>query len=227
MCVVVPGSPLPRRAAPVDPEELAARDRAAVRVQERALARQRARAEREVRLGLRETSRLTLAGSFAYQQLAERLESDGLKRHAATRGGLISLGWRKNFHRLFGVMADAHTMIGKARVADRSGELRDDTFALNLGLGGGAYFSTPWRLYFGPTASIDYHLYGKETLTMFGRPYALNADGPLHGSLGAEAGLLFLDQEQLDFSVRFAVGVPEALPQIFLTLRFHFVPHSQ
>jgi hypothetical protein len=232
MCALVPVAPAqqaassPWRALPADPEMLEQREAAALRVQQQLQARQKARVVKEIRLALRETPRLTLGLGLGLAQLTERVELDGLHRNTTLQAGTIAVGWRKNLHRLFGVHGDVNSVIGKAQISDREGQVRDDTFAMSLGVGGGAYFSTGWRLYFGPVASLDYRFYGKDTLTMFGRPYDLNPDGPIHGTLGAEAGLLLGEQEQLDVSARLTAGLPEKLPNFFITARYHLLPRS-
>jgi hypothetical protein len=222
-----PYPPAPTYTGPVeDPPSVARREAAAQRLQERVEARQRARVARELRLAARETPRLTVALGTGYSQLVERRDLNDYRRTVLGVGGTIGIGLRKNFTRLLGAHADVSATFGQAVISDRTEEVRDRTFAFGLGVGGGAFFSTPWRLYFGPVVSLDWRMYGKDTLTMFGRPYQLNPDGPIHGTVGGEVGILLLGQEQLDVSVRVAAGFPEQLPNAFLTARYHFMPRS-
>jgi hypothetical protein len=237
MCALVPAAPL---AAPADAEagtsvpmgpdellELETRERAAAgRVRARAEARQRALLQRELRLQAREIPRLTVGVGMGIAALAERIETDG--RHRTVQGPALTLGLglRKNFTRSLGAHVAFTPSLGKAQIRDRDGELRDETSAFGLGVTASAFYSTSFRLYFGPVASLDARFYGKDTLLMFGRPYSLNPDGPIHGSLGGEVGVAFFAREQMDVSMRVAAGLPEALPQFWVSLRYHLLTQA-
>lgn len=190
----------------------------------------RQRAERaEARMSHRETPRLTLTGNAGLVAL-QGYRVIGDEYEYATMAGLgLTAGYRKNFVRHVGMQLELATLFGSAlagRDDHGDGDIRthDSTFAADVSVGGMLFFNT-WRLYMGPTVSVGRRMFGKDTLVTDFHAYRLS-DSATHGTLGGRIGILLLAREQLDIACQLGLDIPHGVPQMFVSLGYHFLLSS-